>query len=92
LRRPKLSTRKFSAWKKKNNNKNNNNNNNKKRKKKKKKKEEEEGEEEEKKKKKIKKNPGVPGYDAVSLGNVETSGTTQLPAQCHSPKDPTPQK
>ena len=37
-------------------------------------------------------NPGVPGYDAVSLGDVETSGTTHLTAQCHRPKDPIPQK
>ena len=33
-------------------------------------------------------NPGVPGYNAVSLGDVETSGT----APCHSPKAPIPQK
>jgi len=36
-------------------------------------------------------NPGDPGYDSVSLDDVETSGTTHLTAQCHSPKDPIPQ-
>jgi hypothetical protein len=35
-------------------------------------------------------NPGVPGYDDVSLGDVETSGTTHSTAQCYSPKDPIP--
>jgi hypothetical protein len=37
-------------------------------------------------------NPGVPGYDAVSLDDAETSGTTHFTADFHSPKDPIPQK
>jgi hypothetical protein len=37
-------------------------------------------------------NTGVSGYEAVSLGDFETRGTTHLTAQCHSPKDPIPQK
>jgi hypothetical protein len=37
-------------------------------------------------------NPGVPGYDGVSLGEVETSGTTHSTTQCHSLKDPIPKK
>lgn len=37
-------------------------------------------------------NPGVPGYVVVSLGDVETWGTTHLTTRRHSPKDPIPQK
>jgi hypothetical protein len=37
-------------------------------------------------------NPGVPGYDAVSLGDVETSGTTHSTTQFHSLKGPIPKK